>query len=309
MGERFSIIVPTCGRRSLARTLESIRRQPPEPGDEVLVIADGPEPVAEELFDRSGLPGRYVETAATRDWGGTQRNRGMDLATGDYLLFMDDDDVFAAGALATVRAALAAAPGLPHLFRMRYPDGGVLWTDRVLRLGNVSTQMLAWPNRPDLARWDQLHGHDYRFLVNNLGLWPPGSLVWREEVVALIRPHEAPAGEGPDAALLGPPAVDECPFREAAGEGPARCRLLGRLGGTHDPSWWQIERRACEACCAGAAPSAVSPGPVLASLLYSLADSVVDHGGVAGCPVEKAILLRDWAESQLGVELRVLPRE
>ena len=64
MGFRFSIIVPTCGRRSLGRTLESIRRQALVDGDEVLLITDGPQPLAMDLFRASGLPGRCLEMPA-----------------------------------------------------------------------------------------------------------------------------------------------------------------------------------------------------------------------------------------------------
>src|SRR5205085_10755047 len=121
---RFSIIVPTCGRQSLRRTLQSIHSQALLDGDEVLLVADGPVPLAEELFAESGLPGRCLATPATRDFGGSQRNRGMDEARGDYLLFMDDDDVFTPCAIQTIRAALQEAPDRPHLFRMRYAASG-----------------------------------------------------------------------------------------------------------------------------------------------------------------------------------------
>src|SRR5262245_34950248 len=109
----FSVIVPTCGRPSLAATLESLAGQL-ERGDEVLLIADGAQPEAERLWHRAGLPGRYRETAPTADWGASQRNLGLDLARGTYLLFMDDDDAYLPGALAVMRRAVEAAPDRPH---------------------------------------------------------------------------------------------------------------------------------------------------------------------------------------------------
>ena len=98
---RFSIIVPTCGRSTLQRTLRSIRQQALASGDEVLLVAGGPRPLAAHLFGVSLLPGQYLETPASHDYGATQRNRAMDLAVGDILLFMDDDDIFEVDALAS----------------------------------------------------------------------------------------------------------------------------------------------------------------------------------------------------------------
>src|SRR5262245_10962139 len=151
---RFSVILPTCGRWSLQHALRSIQQQTLVDGDEVLLVADGPQPVARTLFGESGLPGRYLETAPSGDFGGTQRNHGIAAARADYCLFMDDDDACEPDAFARIRAALREAPGRPHLFRMRYANGSVLWREPVLVPGNVSTQMIAFPNRPGaLARW------------------------------------------------------------------------------------------------------------------------------------------------------------
>jgi hypothetical protein len=306
MGFRFSIIVPTCGRRSLGRTLESILGQALIDGDEVLLITDGPQPLAVEVFRASGLPGRCLEMPATRDFGAAQRNRGMDLATGDYLLFMDDDDVYAAGAFTAVRGALKAAAGCPHLFRMRYAaDGRVLWADRAVAPGNVSTQMIVFPNRPQLCRWDSRHGHDHRFVASNLPLWPADSLVWREEVIALIRPlNVVPERAG----LLpvpggGPRHVEECPFRDpadrAGGDERARCRLLQQILGAEEQQWGEVRRDACAACCAAPSPSAIDLNAVLASLVYGRAGEIVARGGVAGCEAERAAGLQAWAEVNL----------
>jgi hypothetical protein len=230
----------------------------------------------------------------------------MELARGDYLLFMDDDDIFTAGALAVVRAALRQAPGLPHLFRMRYAaDGRVLWQERSLRLGHIGTPMIAIPNRPQLRQWDPYDGHDYRFVADNLCLWPPDALVWREEVIALVRPHED-RGASPTTPADGAPVprrVADCRFREDARRDgapeTARCRLVVRLAGVEGPDWGEVRRDACEACCASPLPSPTDMNPVIASLLYTLADQVLERGGVPGCPTARAEDLQAWAELHL----------
>lgn len=292
MSERLSIIVPSCGRPTLAAALESIRAQPLWPGDEVLLITDGPVPWAARLFRRLGLPGRCRQMPPARDWGATQRNAGLALARGDYLLFQDDDDVYLPGALAAVRTALREAPGRPHVFRMRYAvTGAVLWHEPVLALGNVSTQMLAVPRRPDLVPWDPQHGHDYRFLKANLGLWPDGALVWRPEVVTLIRPHEA---------AVEPPRPESCPWRKAERGGAAWCELVRRFSGVTSRRLCRVAADACTACLRGPAPSPAQPGPVVASLVYAAAEEVLARGGVPGCSAKRAGQVQAWAEQHLG---------
>jgi hypothetical protein len=289
----FSIIVPTCGRRSLARTLASLKNQVAADKDEVLLVTDGCQPHAARLFAASGLPGRCIEMAATHDYGGTQRNRGMDEARGDYLLFMDDDDIYTPDALETVRTALHDAPGCPHLFRMRYAaDGRVLWHGRDLVLGNVSTQMIVFPNQPNLKRWDSLHGHDHRFIVNNLPLWPPGSLVWREEVISVVRPHESQ-----------PADISECFYRqdirENAGVEIAQCRLLEQICGP-PARHCDVRRDACESCCRSFPPSPVAPNPVIASLLYRLVGQMLSTEQTNGHDYDALSRIQLWAEAHLG---------
>jgi hypothetical protein len=307
MGFRFSIIVPTCGRRSLGHALHSIQEQTLVTGDEVLLITDGPLPQAADLFRRSGLPGQCLGTEATRDLGASQRNRGMDLAVGDYLLFLDDDDTFAAGAFAAVRSALREAPGRPHLFRMRYAASGhVLWADQRLILGNVGTPMIVVPNRQQLRRWDRRHGHDYRFVAGNLPLWPPECLVWREEIIAIVRPQGGapPAYDQPSLPPAAARRPEDCPFRgrpggEERGADVACCRLLQQLLGAEDPRWCEVRRDACTACSADYTPSAIDINNVLASLVYGRADEILARGGVAGCEADRAFGLRTWAEVNL----------
>jgi Glycosyl transferase family 2 len=305
MGMSFTVIVPTCGRGWLPRTLRSIRDQEWRAGDEVLLVTDGRHELAQEQFRRSGLPGRCLETPISRNHGASQRNRGIDRAKGDYLLFLDDDDCFTPGAFAIIRAALAGAPGQPHLFRMCFArDGKILWTDNQLRPGNVGTPMIVFPNcRKRLARWRRSNVHDYCFVVDSLALWPPDALVWRQEIIAIIRPHEATAPQEPGSSSGRARFVDHCPYRHSVrGRGKmetARCRLLQELSGIRNSRWSRVGRDACLACCANALPSVEELNPVVGSLLLDIARRVQGQGGVAGCNTSKAQDLEAWAAENL----------
>jgi glycosyltransferase involved in cell wall biosynthesis len=166
----FSVIVPTRGRKSILSALASITEQL-EPGDEII-----------------------VRCSRDLDFGNRARQSMVERAKGTRLLFMDDDDQFARGALATMRAFAREHPGRIGIFRMRYLDGRVLWTEPVLRLRNVSSQMLCVPNVPGrLGRWespDYPRVADYEFVRATAEL--QGEPIFREEVVAHIRSDRRP---------------------------------------------------------------------------------------------------------------------
>lgn len=191
MAETVSILIPTISRPTLARALASLRSQEWIPGDEVLVVGDGPQPIARELWERFGLPGRYVETPrAGGVWGHAARNWVLDgrLARGAYLMCLDDDDEYTPGAIATVRAALAEAPGRPHIFRMTGRHHGLLWKTPELVEGNVGTPMIVAPNDPArLGRFATNRCGDTVFIRDTCSHYPDGP-VWREEVICLVRP-------------------------------------------------------------------------------------------------------------------------
>ncbi|HEX6701084.1 MAG TPA: glycosyltransferase family A protein [Gaiellaceae bacterium] len=166
----FSVIVPTRGRETILPALDSITEQL-DPGDEVL-----------------------VRCSRDEDFGNSARQSMIERAKGTHLLFMDDDDQFARGALAAMRTFAREHPGRIGIFRMRFLDGRVLWDEPVLRLRNVSSQMLCVPNVPGkLGRWespDYPRVADYEFVRGTAEL--QGDPIFREEIVAHIRSDRRP---------------------------------------------------------------------------------------------------------------------
>jgi glycosyltransferase involved in cell wall biosynthesis len=161
----FSVIVPTRRRRSLVATLDSVAEQL-EPGDEIL-----------------------VRCTRDEDFGNAARQSLLEQAAGTHLVFIDDDDQLAREALATMRRVADENPGRVVIFRMRYLDGRVLWSDPVLRDRNVSSQMLLVPNIPGkLGRWENPtypRMADWSFISETVAL--QGAPLFREEIVAHIR--------------------------------------------------------------------------------------------------------------------------
>jgi glycosyltransferase involved in cell wall biosynthesis len=155
----ISFIIPTIGRDSLERTVDSIK---PHIGDQVLVMKDIP---------------------PTGMWGNNRRNEGMKLATCEYLAFIDDDDWYVDGAREIMEKAIRENPGKPLLFRIRYPSGEVIWKDKLVLPGNVSTQMIVVPNnREMLHHWEgKRNMADYIFI--DKWKWLKEDIIWRDEIL------------------------------------------------------------------------------------------------------------------------------
>lgn len=89
-----SIIVRTCGRPAVLReTLVSLRYQT-YPNIEVVVVEDG-EPSSQTMIERE-FPDMNIRYKASGEKVGRSRagNMAMEMASGKYLNFLDDDDLF-----------------------------------------------------------------------------------------------------------------------------------------------------------------------------------------------------------------------
>lgn len=186
---RLSIITPTLGRAGLARLLDYWHDHL-GPDDQAIVVADGPCRAARELFGERDHRHHYYEYGPTRSWGNAQRDWGIRCATGDWLVFMDDDDEPAQDALDVIRAGVAEAPDRPHLFGMENCYANVV--DQCA----IGTPMFVVPNVGGLPQWadDSSGTSDYAFIRATIALLGgclrhPGTLVcyprrWRDVVAA-----------------------------------------------------------------------------------------------------------------------------
>ncbi len=161
----LSIIIATLGRDTLAKTIASLTGQLKH-GDEVIIERDN-----------------------TDDMAATPRTRGAAAATGDYLLFIDDDDVYRPEALGLVRTAVVEHPDRVHLFAL---EGGTGWRlpqfGRDVCVENVSTQMIVVPNDPTrFGHWGPRRRGDFDFIQSTILNWgdPP---VWHQRSLAVWRP-------------------------------------------------------------------------------------------------------------------------
>ncbi|MFB6395194.1 glycosyltransferase family 2 protein [Polymorphospora lycopeni] len=91
-GPTVSVVIPTVGRASLRRAVDSALAQT-RPPHEILVVFDGTAPAADPTPWRDAWPDRPVRCLVADDGGPTAtRTTGVDAATSTLVAFLDDDD-------------------------------------------------------------------------------------------------------------------------------------------------------------------------------------------------------------------------
>ena len=110
----FSVIVPAHNSAEfIRRGLESIRGQ--EFQDyELLIVCDQCEDNTEDIVGEYIKPGTYV-FLANCGRAGMSRNIAMDNASGEWILFMDDDDWYLPGAFEMIAEELKHQPNIDIL--------------------------------------------------------------------------------------------------------------------------------------------------------------------------------------------------
>lgn len=122
-GLRISVIVPTYNRgRILRDAIDSIRRQT-RPADEIIVVDDGS---TDDTMSRLATFGAGVQVIRQANAGvSAARNAGVSRASGDWVAFLDSDDVWHRERLAILHRDLAATPEVGvHVANLRITGPG-----------------------------------------------------------------------------------------------------------------------------------------------------------------------------------------
>jgi glycosyltransferase involved in cell wall biosynthesis len=112
---RVSVVIPVYnGERYLAATIESVLAQT-RPPDEVIVVDDGSTDGSAQIAERYATRGVRCHSQANAG-GGAARNRGIALSRGDFIAFLDADDLWEPVKLQLQLDAFAAEPSLDLVF-------------------------------------------------------------------------------------------------------------------------------------------------------------------------------------------------
>src|SRR5579864_4301805 len=94
-----SVIIPTFNRAFLLRqTLESVLHQTYQP-TEIIVVDDGSTDETQHVVRQASSDIRYVQQSH-QGHDGVARNRGITSSSGDYIAFVDSDDLWEPNKLA-----------------------------------------------------------------------------------------------------------------------------------------------------------------------------------------------------------------
>lgn len=137
-----SVIIPTFNRAAMACDCVASVLATRYPALEVIVVDDcSPDDTSARLAERFGADARVrVLRNETNRFQAASRNRGAAAATGDFLFFLDDDNVLAPDALAELVAA----------FR-RHPKAGLVAPLSVHQA--AGRRDLIWTLGSDFSRW------------------------------------------------------------------------------------------------------------------------------------------------------------
>jgi len=188
MAARLSIIVPTHDGDGLDRLFVSVEDQL-QPGDEVLIVGDIHDgPLSDEVMQtiRSARHNYLSFDAGHHCWGHCQINEGITWANGDYLMFIDDDDCVPAGALDSIRRALAEqVEPRPLMFKFySRRHNTYLPQGHYIRESAIGGHAMVVPNVPErLGTWACRYAGDYDWIVSTVALWPSG-VAWYDDVIA-----------------------------------------------------------------------------------------------------------------------------
>ena len=252
-----SVVIPCYnGAAFLRETLDSVLAQTHAPL-EVIVVDDGSTDDSAAIAESYGPPVRVIRQ---RNQGeSVARNRGIDEARGDWIAFIDSDDVWKPGKLE--RQLAAAQPDVVCLHSEWYcfgerdyvSDVGAIPPEERYRLSallmrgnsfNISTMIVRRSLPVRFPAWTR-HGED---LIYCLDLVLVGRLVLVPERLSGIRFHARSQSAAPDMYARWHESFDNwvCGNREALGPGEAerlRNVLLNQLLEVAWAAYWKRDWR------------------------------------------------------------------
>jgi hypothetical protein len=196
----LSVIIPTIGRPTLPRLLDSMDRQERHgEGVQILVVGDSHagadlRQARDHVLEERDAD-RYVwleHDGGVHAWGHPQRTVGMQHAAAPWIAFSQDDNIMTWGAFASIHDAIDKTPE-PHpiLLRVRTWQAGVVWRVDQVSHGNVDADCVVVPNDPQrFGRWEHVYEGDFHFIRQTVNRWG-GHVTWSTDVIALGRPTDA----------------------------------------------------------------------------------------------------------------------
>lgn len=115
-GLKFSVVIPVYnGEQTIQRALDSVLAQSYD-NYEIIVVNDASTDKTGDLLKTSFSTQITLTSKVINAGGAVARNSGMDVATGDYIAFLDADDIWHPDKLSLMNTILTAAPSIHLLY-------------------------------------------------------------------------------------------------------------------------------------------------------------------------------------------------
>lgn len=165
--KKFSIIVPTYKRTEiLNRALNSIKNQTYK-DYEVMVCSEGysrEDEICVENFKDDRFTYRYIDKPNFKNYGNIQRNEMVKMCTGDYTIWLDDDNIIYPDYLEYANNTIDKDYGM-LIFKIKHNYVGVIPKDVHMVIGEIDT--LNVMIKTDIAKsfkWLMQYDADYYFI-------------------------------------------------------------------------------------------------------------------------------------------------
>jgi len=172
---KFSIVLPSyLGQykgaaknrpEKLARAIKSALSQT-HTDFELIIIADGCVLTGEVVKQFTDSRIKLIEIEKQELWSGVVRNTGIEAATGDYIVYLDSDDMLGTNHLEIISKGIEANPVAQWYFFNDLIPIDEMFTERycAISIGGCGTSNLAHPKEP--CRWLKNDGyaHDWNFI-------------------------------------------------------------------------------------------------------------------------------------------------
>lgn len=201
---KVSVVIPAYnGDRYLAEAIDSVLQQTYQ-DYEIIVVDDGSTDHTAQVAQQYGKAVRYL--TQTNQGVAASRNLGLAAALGDYIAFLDQDDLFLPHKLSSQTALLD-----------RDADLGMVNSGWQIYSGNSISDREAWaePNRQDAAEaavkpWSQIP----QLTSANLIIWKPvflGAMLFRRNWLERVGGFNTSLEQTPDVDLVMRLAKIDCP--------------------------------------------------------------------------------------------------
>lgn len=164
--KKFSIIVPTYKRNELLKNaLNSIKNQNYN-NYEVLICSDGYSDLDKECvlsLNDNRFIYNYIEKSDYQNWGHDQRNAMIQYCTGDYVMWLDDDNTIVSDYFEYANRILKKDSGM-GVFKIKHGIGVIPFQNEII-LSQIDT--LNVMVRTDVASrfiWENIYTADFLFI-------------------------------------------------------------------------------------------------------------------------------------------------